>query len=101
MKRILGEVVIDATGKPLEGVGSSAIRIEGSVTDTVLLTAPGVLMSLLVTKDVDGGTWTLKNTAGTTLAAGVTDYVGTIPFKEHFEAGVKITTANFTNGEMR
>ena len=101
MRRQLNSVFpIDANGHTIV-TALDKVNVSGSVTDQKVFEGVGILLGILIWKDVDGGTLTIKDKDGTTIyPAGVTDYAGNFPIGGNaghlLENGCYITTANAT-----
>lgn len=94
--------VLDSKGRAIPGVGhaNQSVNVSGSETVTIF-TGRGVLLRVLITKDVDNGTFAIQNTAGDEQWTGITDYAGSFNIGEVYENGCKIVTTSFSGGTMR
>lgn len=92
----------DSKGYIIPNVGhaSQGSYIEGSTTTTIF-SGNGVLLRIIITKDVDSGTFRVNDADGTEQFSGITDYAGSFNVGEYFTNGVSIVTTDFTNGQMR
>lgn len=92
----------DSKGYIIPGVGhaSQSIYIEGNAT-TAIFTGKGVLLRIIITEDVDGGTFTVQDADAVESFSGITNYAGAFNVGEYYENGVTIVTANFGGGKMR
>ena len=94
--------VQDSKGYIIPGIGhgSDSQYIEGNATTTIF-SGKGALLRIIITKDVDSGTFSVTDTDDTEYFAGVTDYAGSFNVGEYYTNGCKIVTANFGGGQMR
>ena len=92
----------DSKGYVVSGVGhaSQGVYIEGNAT-TAIFATKGVLLRIIITKDIDGGSFTVQDADATEVFSGITDYAGSFSIGEYFENGVTIVTTNFDGGQMR
>lgn len=92
----------DSKGYVIPGIGhaNQSVYIEGNATTTIF-SGKGALFRIIITKDVDGGTFRVNDIDGTEQFSGVTDYAGSFNIGEYYINGVSIVTSSFTNGQMR
>ena len=92
----------DSKGYVIPGIGhaSQSVYITTNTT-TVIFTGKGVLLRIIITDDVDNGTFKVQDADAVEAFSGVTDYAGSFGIGEYFENGVSIVTADFTGGKMR
>lgn len=92
----------DSKGYIISGVGHAkdSVFIEGNAT-TVIFAGKGSLLRIIITKDVDGGTFTVQDADAVEEFSGVTDYAGSFNVGEYYTNGVTIVTASFATGKMR
>lgn len=95
--------MIDAHGRPIKysNIATHAIPVEGDVSADVCIADKGILIGVLVLKEVASGTFDLEdNDAVAVLPQGKLDYAGMFECRLKINNGLKITTNNFTGGTL-